>query len=424
MSKSPSSYFHDAAARQLVLDPRDDDFVQDPYSVYAQLHADSSADGPVLFWQNYGHWVFGGLETVNALFRDRRLGRQILHLRDRQTLGWATPKEHLVDFDAIEARSLLELEPPDHTRLRGLVNRAFLSRHVEALGPEIAQEAQRAMDGWALRPVDSPVDLLADYAEPIAGNIIARMLGISPDHVPQLLSWSHDMVQLYAFGRNRAVEDAANQAARAFAAFVRREVAGRRRNPGSDLLSHLISAHEHGERLSEQEIISTTILLLNAGHEATVHAMGNGLAILLTMNATERHAALEAPDALAEEILRCAPPLHMFTRYVLEDCQIAGVPLKFGDTIGLHIGMANHDPRATPSPMAFDPSRTAIRQVAFGAGLHFCIGHGLARLELAIAIPLLLNRFPTMQLAGKPRFKQAYHFHGLERLMVAPGISR
>ncbi|MFK7791631.1 MAG: cytochrome P450 [Devosiaceae bacterium] len=398
-------YSLDATTKQLRLNPREPDFVQNPYPTYADIHAGSGPDGPVVHWDAYGQWLFGGLDAVNALFRDRRLGRQAPFPTPSQT--------HLIDFDAIDAHSLLELEPPDHTRLRGLINRAFISRHVETLGPDIAAETNKAMNGFG-----KIADLIADFAQPIAGNVIARMLGIDLVHVPQLLDWSNTMVRMYAFGRDQAVEEAANAAARDFTAFVRTEITKRRASPGPDLLSHLITAHENDDRLSEQEIISTTVLLLNAGHEATVHTTGNGLRTLLQASPDVRSQWLADPTALTEEILRQTPPLHMFSRYVLEECTLYGVPLKKGDTIGLHIGMANRDPRAVTNPDLFDPTRTPVKQVAFGAGIHFCIGHALARLEIATSIPMLFARFPHLTLDGVPELKDAYHFHGLERLMV------
>lgn len=416
MSDLPTSFAYDHASHSLSLDPRDQSFCQNPYPSYAALHAASGENGPAVYWQDYGHWVFGGLDAVNALFRDKRLGRQILHRTTREALGWPEPADHTVDFDAIDVCSLLEMEPPDHTRLRGLINRAFISRNVETLGPAIAAEAMSAMDSFG-----EEVDLLAAFAEPVAANTIARMLGIDKSHVPDLLAWSHAMVAMYAFGHDRAVEEKANQAAKDFTAFVRTQIAQRRENPGTDLLSHLINAHEAEDRLSEQEIISTTILLLNAGHEATVHALGNGLATLFAMSDEQRAHALSKPAAMSEEILRHTPPLHMFTRYVLEDCTLYGVDLKQGDVIGLHLGLANRDPRAMPDPDSFDVERASVKQVAFGAGIHFCIGHTLARLEMATVIPLLLERFAEMALAQTPRFKDAYHFHGFESLMVRTG---
>jgi unspecific monooxygenase len=416
-SRLPQSFAYDSATHSLSLDPRAPDFFLNPYPSYAALHAASDTNGPIMRWQDYGHWVFGGLKTVNALFRDKRLGRQILHRTTREALGWPDPSDHTADFDRIDACSLLELEPPDHTRLRALINRAFISRNVETLGPAIAAEATAAMDSFA----DEPIDLLASFAEPVAANTIARMLGIDQSYVPKLLAWSHAMVAMYAYGRDRTVEEKANRAAREFTDFVREQIVERRASPGTDLLSHLITAHEDADRLSEPEIISTTILLLNAGHEATVHAMGNGLATLFSLTAEQRNHALANPVAMTEEILRHTPPLHMFTRYVLEDCELYGVPFEQGDVIGLHLGLANRDPRAMPDPDTFDVDRASVKQVAFGAGIHFCIGHTLARLEMATAIPMLLERFPQMSLAAPPRFKNAYHFHGFDRLLVNLG---
>lgn len=430
MSDLPTSFAYDPATHSLSLDPRDPAFFKDPYPCYAALHAASGAHGPAVYWQDYGHWVFGGLEAVNALFRDKRLGRQILHRTTREALGWPEPAVHTVDFDQIDAYSLLELEPPNHTRLRGLINRAFISRNVETLGPAIAAEATAAMNKFGKDAIDDPsalaepIDLLAAFAEPVAANTIARMLGIDQAHVPNLLAWSHAMVAMYAFGRDRTVEEKANKAARDFTAFVREQIAERRANPGTDLLSHLITAHEAEDRLSEQEIISTTILLLNAGHEATVHALGNGLATLFGMTSERRARALASPAAMTEEILRHTPPLHMFTRYVLEDCTLYWAELKQGDVIGLHLGLANRDPRAMPNPDDFDVERDSVKQVAFGAGIHFCIGHTLARLEMATVIPMLLQRFPQMTLAETPRFKDAYHFHGFEKLLIKMGDQR
>ncbi|MEM1289577.1 MAG: cytochrome P450 [Pseudomonadota bacterium] len=395
--------------------PRERAFFDDPYGTYAKLHAEASDEGPIFFWQDYGHWVFGGLETVNALFRDKRLGRQILHRIPREELGWPPRPPHLAAFDAAEAHSLLELEPPDHTRLRGLINRAFVSRQIEQLIPSIEERAQSLLRSFA---PDHPVDLISQFAEPLAVSTIADMLGIDQKHGPRLLAWSHAMVKMYMPGRTSFDETAANTAANAFSQWVRAIVRTRRKAPGTDLLSQLVHIEDSTDRLSEDEVVSTVILLLNAGHEATVHAMGNGLRILLDTGRERRAAWLQDADALVEEVLRYAPPLHMFTRYVLEDCELFGHPFKAGDVVGLHLGMANHDPRAMANPQQFDPSRVPVKQVAFGAGIHFCIGHALARLELARVLPLIFDFAPAIEVCGRLITKDAYHFHGLEALPV------
>ncbi len=411
----PPTYAYDPNRQYLSLSPRDQAFVQNPYPTYAALHDASGPDGPVVYWEDYGFWVFGGLDTVNALFRDRRLGRQILHVASREQLGLPEQPTHLADFYGVEAHSILELEPPDHTRLRGLINRAFVSRHIETLGPSIAARADALMDGMAGK---ASVDLIAEFAEPLAVSVIADMLGISARHGPQLLDWSHAMVRMYQAERSHEDELAANQASKSFVAWVRELVQLRRQNSADDLLSHLINVKDLTGRLSEDEVVSTVILLLNAGHEATVHAMGHAMNLLLGAESGNRQSWLQDPPSLVEEALRHRPPLHMFTRFVLEDCQLGGRRFALGDVIGLHLGMANHDPRQAREPNQFDPARDTVRQVAFGAGIHFCIGHTLARLEMETALPALFRRFPVMKVKTRPKLKDAYHFHGLEALEV------
>ncbi len=403
----------DPAARRLSLDPRDPAFYEDPYAAYARLHARA----PVVFWEEYGHWVFLAQGDVDRLLRDRRFGREILHVSTRAELGLPEPAAHTARFDAIDAHSMLEREPPVHTRLRTLVNRAFVSRRVESLRPAIAALAHALIDGF---PRAEPFDLLEAYATPIPVRIIARMLGVPEDEAPRLLDWSHRMVAMYAFGRTRAVEEDADAAAAAFADFVRATVAERRGRPADDLLSVLIAAEEAGDRLTEDELVSTAILLLNAGHEATVHALGNAVRTILETGADPAalFADAAATERTVEECLRFDPPLHMFTRYVLADTQESGVALRKGERIGLVLGAAGRDPAANPEPDRFDPAREKPLHAAFGAGIHFCIGAPLARLELQVALPILFERCPALRLAERPRVRDAYHFHGLERLMV------
>ncbi|GLQ39026.1 cytochrome P450 [Rhizobium albus] len=398
--------------RHLSLDPRDPAFFTDPYPVYAALHAQALA----FFWKDYGFWCFADFDAVNALLRDRRFGRQILHVATRDELGLPEPASHLAEFDAVEAHSLLELEPPVHTRLRTLVNRAFVSRHVDRLRPEIAALCHQLIDGFE---GNGEAELLSAYAEIIPATVIARMLGVPDDRVPDLLDWSHRMVRMYMFGRDRAAEDDANTAARDFAAYLRGLVGKRRTDPRDDLISHMIAAEQDGGRLSEDELISTAILLLNAGHEATVHQTGNAVKTILeagsdpaVLFADERSTA-----ATVEEALRFDAPLHMFTRYALQDVVLEdGIALKKGDRIGLMLGAANRDPRRFENADLFDTARSDGANVSFGAGIHFCIGAPLARLEMQVSLPILFERLPGLSLGEPPRYRDSYHFHGLERL--------
>jgi len=352
------------------------------------------------------------------LLRDRRFGRQILHVTSREKLGWSEPAAHLRPFLDVERHSLLELEPPEHTRLRNLVNRAFVSRQVERLAPRIAGLANALIDGFEAR---GAVDLLEHFATPIPVIVIAELLGVPADLWPRLLDWSHRMVAMYQFGVTREVEEGAVAATREFVAFLRFYVAERRGARTDDLISQLIGAEAQERRLSEDELIATCILILNAGHEATVHGLGNGVKALLEarVDPNEAFATPAAGAALADELLRFDAPLHLFTRYALEDLEYDGVALKQGDKIGLLLGAANRDSERFPNPDAIDASRSPNPHVAFGGGIHFCIGAPLARLEMEVALPILFRRLPRLALAQRPVYRDSYHFHGLAALPVA-----
>ena len=397
----------DKAQRSVRLDPVDPDFYNDPYPAYHAIRAEA----PVFKWEHYGIWCFARFEDVNTLLRDRRFGRQILHVASRQELGWPETPSHLKPFYEFESHSLLELEPPVHTRLRSLVNRSFLSRQVERLRPAITSLANSLIDRFEGK---REAELLAEFATPIPVIVICDLLGVPTDMAQLLLAWSHDMVAMYQARRDRVIEDSAVKATVEFSGFMRDYISRRRKEPKDDLLSELIKAEEQGAKLTEDELVTTAILLLNAGHEATVHALGNGIKCLLEQNIRSG-----IDEACVEETLRYDPPLHLFTRYALEDLEYAGVRLRKGESVGLMLGAANRDPARFPEPDRFIPGRDPNPQVAFGAGIHFCIGAPLARLEMEIAMPLLFRRLPRLALAERPSYRNAYHFHGLESLKVA-----
>ena len=400
----------DPQTRRVRLRPGDPAFFTNPYPAYRALQERC----PVFFWEEYGHWCFSRFADVNALLRDRRFGREILHVASRQELGWPAPEAHLAAFDAVEANSLLEREPPVHTRLRKLVNRAFVSREVERLRPRITSLAHTLIDGLE---AERSVGLLERFATPIPVTIIAELLGVPVAMAPELLAWSHAMVAMYQHHRSRAVEEAAVRATGAFVDFVRAHIEARRRRPGDALIDRLIEAEDEGHKLSGDELVSTCILLLNAGHEATVHAIGNSVHAILA-SGVDRASALADLPALVEELLRYDAPLHMFTRYALQDLEFAGVGLRKGDKVGLLLGAANRDPSRFTDPDRVDPARADQGYVSFGAGIHFCVGAPLARLELEVALHVLFQRLPGLQLAAPARFKDSWHFHGLERLEV------
>ena len=396
----------DSNTRSVDLDPRDTQFYENPYPTYHELRRKV----PAFKWQQYGYWCFAGHEDVNALLRDRRFGRQILHVATREELGLADIPARLKPFYDFEQHSLLELEPPVHTRLRGLVSRAFLSRQGERLRPKIESLSNQLIDGFEKK---DEVDLLSAYATPIPIIVICELLGVPTDKADQLLSWSHEMVAMYMTRRDRAVEDAAAAATVAFSDYMRGLVKERRKDLRDDLLSALIRAETEGQKLTENELITTAILILNAGHEATVHSIGNGVKTLL-----ERYVHEPITESLIEEVLRFDAPLHLFTRYALEDIEYAGIKLKKGEEVGLMLGAANRDPARFDNPDQFNPEREPNPHVSFGAGIHFCIGAPLARLEMLIAFQTLFRRLPKLALAAKPHYKDVYHFHGLEELRV------
>ena len=397
-----------------TADPRDPAFFQNPYAFYAGLHAAA----PRFVWENYGHICFAGFKDVSLLLRDKRFGRQILHVATREELGLPEPKPHTAAFDQTEKYSLLALEPPAHTRLRNLVNRAFVSRHVEQLRPRIERLANEIIDD--LEP-QGGTELIKSFAAPIPAIVIAEMIGLPAEMAPQLLNWSNRMVAMYMFGVTHETELDANQASIDFMDYLRSVIAERRKAPREDLLTHMLTSEIDGQKLSEDEVISTAILLLNAGHEATVHTTGNGVKTILEsgLDPETLFAGDKQTEATVEECLRYDAPLHMFTRYALSDTEYEGLRFKRGDTIGLMLGAANRDPSRFADAGRFDPFRTDGQNVSFGAGIHFCIGAPLARIELQVSLATLFRRLPNLRLASEPSYNNVYHFHGLERLDVA-----
>ncbi len=394
--------------------PQDPAFYQDPYPFYARQHACH----PAFFWEEYGHWCFADFKSVSALLRDKRFGRDILHVASREEVGLPEPKPHVADFDLAEKYSLLNLEAPAHTRLRTLVNRAFVSRQVEQLRPRIRQLAHEIIDGFE---GEESVDLIKAFAAPIPAIVIAEMIGLPAEMAPQLLNWSNRMVTMYMYNVTRETELDANQAAADFAAYLRDVIAERRKAPREDLLSHMLTSDRDGDVLSDNEVISTAILLLNAGHEATVHTTGNGVKSILESGIAPQNlfATAEQAERTVEECLRFDAPLHLFTRYALIDTEVDGIRLRKGDVIGLMLGAANRDPARFANADRFDPFRTDGANVSFGAGIHFCIGAPLARIELQEAMGVLFERLPKLRIVEPPRYGNVYHFHGLETLMVA-----
>jgi len=389
--------------KQLGQSPTDTAFVQNPYAFYERARAEA---GAVFRWTDYGMPCALSYGAVWAILRDRRFGREV----PEDQRGARPP--HQAAFWAVEDHSMLELEPPRHTRLRGLVLRAFTSRRIAALGPEITALAHDLVD----RIEGDRFDLIPAFATRLPVIVIARLLGVPEDRADDLLGWSNAMVGMYQARRTKADEVAAAHAAAAFAAFLRDYAAFRRDRPADDLITHLIAAEEDGDRLSTEELISTCILLLNAGHEATVHSLGNGVKALLEAGTRPQALSPDRIEATVEEILRYDPPLHMFTRWAYEDVEVGRHLIPKGSQIACLLGAANRDPARWEKAGRFDPARAVQTNASFGAGVHFCIGIALARMELQLALPVLFDRCPRLRLVGVPHYANLYHFHGLESL--------
>jgi cytochrome P450 len=395
------------------LNPRDPDFYNDPYPYYGALR-----DLPQPFyWEDFNLWCFARWDDVNTLLRDRRFGRQITHLRTREELGWPPIPAELRPFYDVDDATMIQMEPPGHTRLRGLVQRAFMARQIENLRPRLQALCENLMDVVVRQ---GSVDLIAAYGTPVPVAAIAQLLGVPVEMKDELLTWSHAMVAMYELGRTRDQEQRAVRATLEFYTYLSGVVRERRSRPGDDLITRLIEAEDRGDRLTEHELVSGCMQLLNAGHEATVNVVGNGVYALLTQR--EQWNRLVADPSLSklaiEELMRFDTPLHLFTRWVLEDLDHQGHTFRCGDTVALLLGSANRDPRRFAEPGMLDITRAENPHVSFGGGIHFCVGAPLARLELQIALETLARRAPDLRLGEAPEYRNAYHFHGLRALHV------
>lgn len=394
---------------RLRQSPTDPDFVQNPYPFYELARA----QGPLFFWEDYGLPCAVSFAAISQILKDRRCGREA-----PEELRAPCPA-HLAPFYAIEDHSMLELEAPRHTRLRGLVLRAFTSRRIAALAPEIATLAHDLIDALPT----GRFDLLPEFAQKLPVIIIARLLGVPEAMAPDLLRWSNAMVAMYQASRSMETELAAARASAEFAAFLTGYIEERRARPADDLITHLIAAEEDGARLSPAELVATCVLLLNAGHEATVHTLGNGVRALLEHPGHADALAPERIEGTVEEILRFDPPLHMFTRWVYDEIDVMGHRLARGARIACLLGAGNRDPGRWDAPARFDPARPVKTHLAFGAGAHFCVGAPLARLELQVALPILFDRLPGLRLHMTPEYSDTYHFHGLGALWLETGAA-
>jgi cytochrome P450 len=381
---------------RVEIDFADPGFLQDPYPDLARLRERA----PVSRHAGTNRWLAASHAAVDAVLRDRRLGR---FWQDR------TPADVFEPFNLLHRNQMMENEPPVHTRLRSLVAGAFGRGHVERLRPAVAAEA-----AVLLAAAGPEFDLLADVAEPLAVTVIAELLGVPVADRHRLRPWSAAIVRMYEVARSAETEAVAVAAAAEFADYLRTLAEKRRDEPRDDLISHLVATRDGSDRLSADELVASAILLLNAGHEASVNALGGGVVALLRH--PDQLARLRADRTLipaaAEEMLRYDPPLHMFIRTAAADVQVAGVTIPAGAEVAALLGAANRDPAVFTRPDTFDVGRDPNPHVGFGAGLHFCLGAPLARIELRAGLAALLDHARSLALSAEPVHRPTFVLRG------------
>ncbi len=399
----------------LDFDPASPDFQYDPYPTLSALREAT----PIFHDPRSGQWMITRFDDVRSLLRNPRLGR-IFHHRYTDA-EWGRPERdgRWTNFDEHDRWTLLSLEPPDHTRLRRMVSKVFTpsavakrAAAIEASAGTLAERCRRAGE----------FDLLADFAQPFSVGVIADVLGFPHADGPSLLDWSHRIVRMYELSADDEVKADADQAAAEFIGYVEDQIARKQRSPDDCLLSALIHVEDDGARLTTPEIVSTAMSLIEAGHEATVNTLGNGVKALLEHRSQWNRIVdgeVEARVAV-EELLRWDAPLQLFSRWVLDDgVEVAGQKLEIGQQVGLLFGSAQRDPRRFDHPDRFDVARDDPSHIGFGAGIHFCVGAPLARAELGAALGAIVHAVPALELAAEPSYQPAFVMRGLDELRVA-----
>jgi cytochrome P450 len=356
-------------------------------------------------------FLAGGYDDANATLRNKSLGR-IFKPREPES-QWGT-------FNWLHADSILDSEPPKHTRLRSLVSKAFNKNVIEGQRPIIESIVDKLIA--EIKAKGENFDLIADFAEPLPVKVIVALLGFPESEEYLLRPWSQAIVKMYEVNPSESAKENAKQAAAEFAQYVQNLADKRKIEPGTDLISDLVRVEEQGEKLNAHELVATCVLLLNAGHEASVNGFGNGMVALLQR--PDQHRLLrDNPDALAataiEEFLRFDAPLHLFERTATSDTEIGGVVVKQGQKIAALLGSANRDEQHFQNATEMDITRDPNPHIGFGAGIHFCLGGPLARLEMGIALPKLIKAFPDMKIASDPIRRPTFVLRGYEKVEIS-----
>ncbi len=392
-----------------MLSFTDPDFVANPYPQLAELRK----LGKPTWHEETGMFLAARYKDANAVLRNRSLGR---------IFSPRVPESDWETFNYLHADSILDSEPPKHTRLRSLVMKAFNPKRIEELRPSIEKITNQLLERIEQKvSVSGEFDLIADYSEPLPVMVIAELLGFPGEDEHLLRPWSQAIVKMYEPAPTEEQKAEARKASDQFAAYVHSLMVHRQKAPGTDLISELALVEEQGEKLSAHELIATCVLLLNAGHEASVNGFGNGL--VAALNNEEQWAELIANiDALTEtavdEFLRFDAPLHLFERTATETVEVGGVEIRPGQKIAALLGSANRDGEVFERADELDLARSPNPHIGFGAGIHFCIGAPLARLEMQVSLPALLRRFPSIRLLGTPKRRPTFVLRGYEQVKV------
>ncbi|WP_367133701.1 cytochrome P450 [Saccharothrix sp. HUAS TT1] len=405
-----SGAHHLPSATVASFDQHDAAFIADPYPAFAAMRA----QGGVHWHEGMGIAVAVSHGAASAVLRHRSLGRI-----------WtdAEPVDRFASFNLLHRNSMLENEPPTHSRLRRLVAAAFGRGHVERLRPWIADLADRLVDELVAKiGSEGQADLLSHVAAPLPVEVIAELLGVPASDRPLLQPWSNAIVKMYEYGLPGDRRAAAEHAATEFVAYLRELVALRRASPGADLVSDLVAVTgADGAKLTEDELVATAVLLLMAGHEATVNVIGNGVrALMLHQDQWRRLVADHSllPTAV-EELIRYDSPLQLFERTATEPVTIAGYEVEPGRRIAALLGAAARDPEVFTDPDTFDITRDPNPHLGFGMGIHYCLGAPLARIEVQAALSALVRKLPTAELAAEPRRRAEFVMRGLHDLPLA-----
>lgn len=400
-----------------IFKPYEQAFAANPYPVYARLREEQ----PVFASADFGMTFVTRYRDIVRILTDKRFGRTMAHLSDskpgaqqRADSQW----ENLPAYSRYVRVNLLESEGADHVRIRRLLSQALNPRVVAQLAGRVGDSSRRLLD--ELLPTGQ-MDFLAQFAEVLPVEVISELLGWPREERHRLRPWSTHIVRLYERDHDEQDRQRAERATAEFATMIGDLADLRARNPRNDLISKLVTMEDLDDGLSRDELIATCMLLLNAGHEATVNAAGNGLLALLR-HPEEMERLRENPqllDSAVEEMLRYDPPLHLFHRFVLEDLDFGGHEFRRGDMVGLLYGAANRDPAAFPDPDRFDIGRQPNRHLAFGAATHFCLGAPLARLELRTMLGDLIRSTTAIELIDEhPVYHTGLVFRGLRKLVI------